>query len=121
MSGCRVRGIRGATTAAANTREAILEATAELVAAIQSRNGFGVDDIVSALFTATADLDAAFPASAARDAGWQVPLLDAVEMSVPGALPRCVRVLVQVYTARSACEIRHVYLRDAAGLRPDLL
>ncbi len=115
------RGIRGATTVEANTAEAILDATGELLAAMVEANGLAAEDIASALFTVTADLDAAFPAQAARQLGWhQVPLLDAIEIPVPGSLPRCVRVLLHWNTSRGQAEIRHVYLRGAAGLRPDL-
>ncbi len=115
------RGIRGATTVEANTAEAILDATGELLAAMAEANGLAAEDIASAVFTVTADLDAAFPAQAARQLGWhQVPLLDAREIPVPGSLPRCVRVLLHWNTSRSQAEIRHVYLRGAAGLRPDL-
>ncbi|MDD3828592.1 MAG: chorismate mutase [Anaerolineaceae bacterium] len=115
------RGIRGATTVEANTAEAILDATGELLAAMAEANGLAAEDIASAVFTVTADLDAAFPAQAARQLGWhQVPLLDALEIPVPGSLPRCVRVLLHWNTSRSQAEIRHVYLRGAAGLRPDL-
>jgi chorismate mutase len=115
------RGIRGATTVEANTAEAILDATGELLAALAEANGLAAEDIASAVFTVTADLDAAFPAQAARQLGWhQVPLLDALEIPVPGSLPRCVRVLLHWNTSRSQAEIRHVYLRGAAGLRPDL-
>lgn len=115
------RGIRGATTVEANTAEAILDATGELLAAMGEANGLAAEDIASAVFTVTADLDAAFPAQAARQLGWhQVPLLDALEIPVPGSLPRCVRVLLHWNTSRSQAEIRHVYLRGAAGLRPDL-
>ena len=115
------RGIRGATTVEANTAEAILDATGELLAAMAEANGLAAEDIASVVFTVTADLDAAFPAQAARQLGWhQVPLLDALEIPVPGSLPRCVRVLLHWNTSRSQAEIRHVYLRGAAGLRPDL-
>lgn len=115
------RGIRGATTVEANTAEAVLDATGELLAAMAEANGLAAEDIASAVFTVTADLDAAFPAQAARQLGWhQVPLLDALEIPVPGSLPRCVRVLLHWNTSRSQAEIRHVYLRGAAGLRPDL-
>ena len=78
------------------------------------------DDVISVIFTATPDLDAAFPASAARELGWLVPLLDAVEMDVPGAPRMCVRALVQLYTASGPERLHHVYLRGAARLRPDL-
>ena len=115
------RGIRGATTVEANTAEAILAATRELLARLVAANGLASEDLGSAFFTVTPDLDAAFPAQAARQLGWQqVPLLDALEIPVPGSLPRCVRVLLHWNTARSQAEVRHVYLHGAAGLRPDL-
>jgi chorismate mutase len=120
MAEARVRAIRGATTVEANTASAILGATRELVLALQRANGFGAEDVVSAIFTATPDLDAAFPARAAREAGWQVPLLDAVEMDVPGAPRMCVRALVHVYTTAAPDRLHHVYLRGATRLRPDL-
>ncbi len=114
------RGVRGATTTEANTAAAILAATAELLARIVEANGLAAEDLASAFFTVTPDLDAAFPAQAARQIGWaQVPLLDAREIPVPGSLPRCVRVLLHWNTGRSQAEVRHVYLRGAAGLRPD--
>jgi len=115
------RGIRGATTVEANTAEAILAATGELLARMVEANGLAPEELASALFTVTPGLDAAFPAQAARQLGWgQVPLLDALEIPVPGSLPRCVRVLLHWNTGRSQAEVRHVYLRGAAGLRPDL-
>lgn len=116
-----VRGVRGATTVDENTSDAILEATGQLLAALQAANGFGVDDVVSALFTATPDLNAGFPATAARNLGWtRTPLLCAVEMAVPGSLPRCVRVLLHVHSDRTTDAVQHVYLRGATVLRPDL-
>jgi chorismate mutase len=115
------RGIRGATTVEADTAKAILAATAELLAEIVEANDVDSCDVASALFTATPDLTAAFPARAARDLGWeQVPLLDAQEVPVPGSLTRCVRVLIHWNTTKLQSEIRHVYLRGAAALRPDL-
>ena len=121
MSEGRIRGIRGATTVGANAPDTILAATRELLVAMQQANGFEMDDVVSAIFTATADINAAFPAAAARDLGWErIPLLDAQEVDVPGALPRCVRILLHVYTAVPVNEIRHVYLGGAECLRPDL-
>jgi chorismate mutase len=115
------RGIRGATTAEADTAEAILAATTELLAEIVEANDVDSRDVASAQFTVTPDLTAAFPARAARDLGWQqVPLLDAQEVPVPGSLTRCVRVLIHWNTAKLQSEIRHVYLRGAAALRPDL-
>ncbi|MGD2205679.1 MAG: chorismate mutase [Anaerolineae bacterium] len=115
------RGIRGATTVQTNTATAILDATCELLARIVKANNVAVDDIASALFTVTPDLTAAFPAQAARKLGWRhVPLLDVQEIPVPGSLPRCVRVLIHWNTEKPPTEIRHVYLRGAASLRPDL-
>ena len=117
----RVRAIRGAVTVDANTREAILAATRELVQAVVERNALSVDDMVSAIFTMTADLDAVFPAEAAREMGWnQVPLLNAREIAVPGSLPMCVRLMLHTYTDLPRERIQHVYLRDAVRLRPDL-
>ncbi len=115
-----LRGLRGATTATANTSDAILEATAELLRALQQANGFAPDDIESAIFTSSPDLSADYPARAARLLGWtSVPLLGASEVAVPGGLPRCVRVLMHFYTERPASALKHTYLRDAAALRPD--
>jgi len=114
------RGIRGATTVEENTAEAILAATRELLVCIVEANGLEVEDVASAIFTATPDLTAAFPAQAAREMGWHnVALLDAQEIPVPGSLERCIRVLVHWNTEKSAAEIRHVYLRGARKLRPD--
>jgi chorismate mutase len=115
------RGIRGATTAEADTPAAIMGATRELLRAIVERNGVAADDVASAFFTVTDDLAAAFPAQAARDLGWEhAALLDAREIPVPGSLPYCVRVLVHWNTDKRQNEIRHVYLRGAEALRPDL-
>ena len=115
------RGIRGATTVETNSATDILEATRQLLTQIVEANGMEVADIASAFFTATPDLTDAFPAQAARDLGWrQVPLLDAQEIPVPGSLPRCVRVLVHWNTSKRQEEVRHIYLGEAARLRPDL-
>jgi chorismate mutase len=115
------RGIRGATTATEDSATAILEATRELLTGIAEANALAAADVASAIFTVTPDLTAAFPARAAREMGWRhVPLLDAQEIPVPGSLSRCIRVLIHWNTARSQEEIQHVYLRDAALLRPDL-
>ena len=114
------RGIRGASTVEANSREAILEATAELLAAMVKANGIKPEDVVSAFFTTTPDLNAEFPALAARGLGWNdVPLLCGHEMAVPGSLPMCLRILVHVNTEKRADQIVHVYLRGARVLRPD--
>jgi chorismate mutase len=115
------RGIRGATTAGADSAGDILSATRELLARIVEANQVRAEDIASVLFTVTPDLSAAFPARAARELGWQhVPLLDAQEVPVPGSLPRCIRVLLLWNTDTPQDGVRHVYLQDAASLRPDL-
>ncbi len=115
-----VRGIRGATTAEANTRPAILDAARELLTALMCANDLREADVASMVFTVTPDLDAIFPAAAARSMGWNaVALLDASAPRVAGDLPRCIRVLIHWNTERPANEIRHVYLRDATRLRPD--
>lgn len=115
------RGVRGATTVVANTREEILSATRQLVALMIRRNGIERTTVASAIFTTTSDLDAEFPALAARQLGWiDVPLLCGHEMSIPGSLPRCIRVLVHWNTDLSQSEIQHIYIRDAVKLRPDL-
>jgi chorismate mutase len=114
------RGIRGATTVAENTREAILEATRELLLRLIEANEIVVDDVASAIFTTTPDLNAEFPALAARELGWrETALLCGHEMNVPESLPRCIRVLIHWNTSRRASEVVHVYLRDAQSLRPD--
>ena len=116
-----VRGIRGATTVERNEAEAILAATQELLAAIVEANGLSPDELASAIFSVTPDLNAAFPAAAARRLGWRyVPLFDTQEIPVPGSLPRCIRVLLHWNTSRPPQEVAHVYLRGARTLRPDL-
>ena len=117
-----VRGIRGATSAQADTRDDILDATRELVGEILRVNRIvDFDEIVSILFTTTPDLTAVFPAEAAREMGMNlVPLLCASEIAVPGRLPRCVRVLLHLNTDKPAREMVHVYLREAKSLRPDM-
>ena len=115
------RGVRGATTVEANTREAILKATRQLLALIIRRNGIDSTDVASAVFTVTRDLDAEFPALAARQFGWlDVPLLCGYEVEVRGSLNSCVRILLLWNTSKSQKEIHHVYIHDAVGLRPDL-
>lgn len=116
----RCRGVRGATFVEADTPEAILSATRELLAAIAAANGIATEDVASAFFTSTADLRSAFPARAARDLGWtDVPLLGATEIDKPGAPPRCIRVLLHWNTARRQDEIVHVYLRGSDAMRAD--
>ncbi len=117
-----VRGIRGATTVERNDAGEIREATQELLQRILDENQLCTEDLVSAIFTLTPDLNADFPASSAREIGWQlVPLLCATEIPVPGALPNCIRVLLHVNTTRNQNEIRHIFLRDAVKLRKDLV
>jgi chorismate mutase len=113
------RGIRGATTAEANTAAAILSATRELLTLMVESNEVQVEDITSAFFTLTDDLNAVHPALAARQLGWEdVALLCAREIPVPGAQSQCVRVLLHVNTEKRLEQMRHVYLRDAVHLRP---
>jgi chorismate mutase len=115
-----VRGIRGATTATANTAEDITEATQELIAALIRVNDLDTAEIASAFWTTTRDLNTEFPAAAARQVGWaDVPQMCAHEMSVPGGLGLCIRVTLHVNTEKSQREIRHVYLRGATVLRPE--
>ena len=112
------RGIRGATTSTANTREAILEATTEMLERLVEANDLDKERIAAALFTTTRDLNADFPAVAARLLGWtEVALMCSHEMDVPGALPSCIRVMVLVNTYKQPGEIVNVYLRDAVNLR----
>ncbi len=114
------RGIRGATTAQANTREAILEATRELLLRMIEANAIDAADVASAFFTTSPDLNAEFPALVARELGWiDTALLCGHEMAVPGSLQQCIRILIHWNTSRRADEIVHVYLRDAVSLRPD--
>ena len=116
------RGIRGATTVERNEQEEILAATRELLRAIVQQNELRIDDIASGFFTVTADLDAAFPALAARQLGWsEIALMCMREIPVPGSLDRCIRVLLHVNTTRGPSELRHVYLREAAALRPEFV
>ena len=117
-----VRGIRGATTVEENERGAILEATSELLQAIVEANGLERDHVASIIFSTTPDLDADFPAVAAREDGWTDVALSCVnEMVVPGSLERCLRILMHVNTERSPGELRHIYLRGARQLRADLV
>ena len=120
MHEVRMRGVRGATTADENTREAILAATRELVSQLIEANGIEPEDVASVIFTTTADLNADYPAVAARTLGWSdVALLCAHEINVPESVPLCIRVLIHWNTAVRADEIQHVYLKGAVKLRPD--
>lgn len=114
------RGVRGAITVAHNDADEILSATREMLEALIKENQMYPDDIASAYFTTTVDLNATYPALAARQLGWHdVALLCGHEMDVPGSLNRCIRVLIHWNTTKSARDMVHVYLRDAVSLRPD--
>jgi len=116
-----VRAIRGAIQVDADDRDAILDATAELVTAVMTRNDLTPDDVISVLFTATPDLTSEFPALAARKLGFHaVPLMCATEIPVRGAMPRVVRLMAHVDTDRTRAQVHHVYLRGAAALRLDI-
>jgi chorismate mutase len=117
-----IRGIRGATTATQDDPEAILEATTQLLLAICKANPtLRSEDIASAIFTLSDDLKSVYPAKAAREIGWTaIPLMCAQEISVPGGLSKCIRVLLHWNTPLSQAEIKHIYLREAVQLRPDL-
>jgi len=112
-----MRAIRGAISVADNTGQAVDEATQELLDVLTRRNELRPEDIISVFFTLTPDLNAAFPARAARAFGWDAAMLDMQEVDVPGALQRCLRVLIHV---QSDGPTRHAYLREAQTLRPDL-
>ncbi len=117
-----VRGIRGAIDVAANNKKEILEATTELLQKIIDENEVAREDISAVIFTLTRDLNAVFPAEAARQLGWtDVPLFCSVEVDVPGALPRCIRVLMLVYTSRKSQNVKHQYLKGATALREDIV
>jgi chorismate mutase len=116
-----VRALRGATQVDVDDREAVIEATAELVREVLARNSLSPDDLISVIFTTTPDLTAEFPAYAARTIGISdVPFLCAAEIDVPGAMPRVVRLMAHVEAPFGRAEARHVYLRGAAALRTDL-
>ena len=116
----RLVALRGANTVTENTAEAILAATDTLMREILARNKLGGEDLVSCIFTLTPDLDATFPAAAAREMGLShVPLLCAREIPVPGSLPRVIRVMIHAYVEAGA-DPQHVYLGEAKALRLDL-
>ncbi|HET9091691.1 MAG TPA: chorismate mutase [Acidimicrobiales bacterium] len=116
-----LRALRGATTVDEDTEEQVTVRVQALVAEMLGRNGVGHDDLVSILFTATEDVTSMFPATAARGAGLgDVPLICARELSVRGGTPRCIRVMMHLYTETSRAELHHVYLEGARSLRDDL-
>jgi chorismate mutase len=115
------RGVRGATTVESDSREEILTATRQLLALMIRLNDIEPEFVASAIFTTTPDLTAEFPAMAARQLGWlEVPLICTHELSVPGSLSRCIRILLHWNTEKTQSEIRHVYIKGAMKLRPDL-
>lgn len=117
-----IRGIRGAITVTADEKADVLSATLELLTSILRANpDLRTEDIASVLFTVTDDIASVYPAQAARQIGWdQVPMMCAREIPVPGSTPMCIRVLIHWNTDRAQSAVRHVYLREAASLRPDL-
>jgi chorismate mutase len=116
-----MRGIRGAITVHADEPAEIVAATKRLLREMVDRNAVDIEDIASVLFSLTPDLKAVFPALGARELGWtHVPMLHFTEIDVPGALGRCIRVLMHVNTVRRLDEVEHVYLDGAVALRPDL-
>jgi chorismate mutase len=117
-----VRAIRGATTVKNNTKEEILDATSELVQEIMERNGITRENIISIIFSVTSDLDAAFPATAARQMGFdRIAMLSTYEMDVPDSLRKCIRVLMHIQTDKKNDELAYVYLKEAKKLRPDII
>src|SRR6056297_3616250 len=116
-----VRGVRGATTVERNEKTEIIQKTRELLETLMDKNDFTVEDVASAVFTVTDDLDAEFPAVAARKLGWiYTPLMCGREIPVPGSVGMCVRVLLHVNIDRPQKDMVHVYLHDARKLRPDI-
>lgn len=112
------RGVRGATTVKSNSGAEILEATSELLLKLVEANGMNVEEVACVIFTTTSDLNAEFPALAARQLGWKdIALLCSHEMQVPGSVPYCIRVLLLYNTDKKASELVHVYLKEAVNLR----
>jgi chorismate mutase len=121
MTGPRIRAIRGATTVDDDTEEEIFPRVQQLLNELMGRNGVNHDDVISVFFTATPDLTSVFPATAAREVGFgDIPLICATEIDVVGATPRCIRVMIHVYTEHARGDIHHTYLHGAQGLRDDL-
>ncbi len=115
------RGVRGATTVEENTADAIWSATRQLLQAVIEANDIQEDDVASVIFTTTPDLNTAYPAKAARDLGWhRTALMGMQEIDLSDGIPMCIRVLVHWNTERTLDEIKHVYMRGALALRPDL-
>ena len=116
-----VWAIRGATTVENNTKKDIIDSTKELLNELIISNNIKYDDIISAIFTVTKDLDSAFPAVSARQLGWMdIALLCSYEIDVPGSLKKCIRVLMHVNSDKNRSDLKHAYLKGAKSLRPDL-
>ncbi len=116
-----MKAIRGATQISENSEAAISSGVQELLVAILKANSLTTEDVISVLLTSTSDLTAAFPAAGAREVGFgQIPLLGSVELDVPGALPRVIRVMLYVETELERSQINHIYLHAAANLRRDI-
>ncbi|MBF0198234.1 MAG: chorismate mutase [Planctomycetes bacterium] len=117
-----LRGVRGAITVSADTKDEILDATEELLKAMAENNNIDVDDVASIFFSLSPDLHSAFPAAAARRINWtSVALFCQQELEISGAMEKCIRVLIHWNTDKAPAEIKHIYLRDATRLRPDLI
>lgn len=120
MSEKILRGIRGATVARENKKEEIISRTEELLREMVKNNGIVIEDICSILFSLTKDLNAEFPAVAARNLGWMdVPLICFTEIPVPNSLNKCIRVMINLNTDKAQNQIKHIYLYEATTLRPD--
>ena len=116
-----MRAVRGATTVERDDADLVVSATRELLTALADRNAIAHDQVISAIFTVTPDITSEFPARAARELGWvDVPLLCAMEIATERGLTRCIRVLLHIETELPRSALRHVYLRGAKELRPDL-
>ena len=121
MAERKMRAVRGATTVERDDADLVVSATRELLTALAERNAIVHDQVISAIFTVTPDITSEFPARAARELGWvDVPLLCAMEIPTPRGLAHCIRVLLHIETELPRSALRHVYLRDAKELRPDL-
>ena len=117
----KMRAVRGATTVEKDDADLVVSATRELLATLAERNAFAPEQVISAIFTVTPDITSEFPARAARELGWvDVPLLCAMEIPTERGLAHCIRVLLHIETELPRSALRHVYLRDAVELRPDL-
>jgi len=120
--GMPVRAIRGATTIEKNSVEDIMHETKNLLMEIVQANNINKEDIISVIFSTTKDINAAFPAKAAREIGWtDIPLMCTNEMDVPGSLEKCIRILMHINSDKSNSQLKHIYLKEARKLRPDLI